>query len=277
MAEVSVRRIVADARACFNACAKRHRDKLPPTLRDVIRDGLAVPKGSVVENFREPQILSDADVRLVVDSAGQIDAEQGWGGDLARMVLVLASTGARLSQAARLKVADVDSVKQRIMMPVSRKGGGEKRVSHHAVPVGPDLIAALQPLLNGRKGTDPLLLRPRWRRAAGVPGSGRGVLEVYERGPWRAASEITTPWKAVVARADLSRQFVCYSLRHSSIVRLLRAGLPTQLVAKLHDTSEPMIASHYGRFIETALDDLARSALIPMVTAPVAKLREVKG
>jgi hypothetical protein len=47
-----------------------------------------------------------------------------------------------------------------------------------------------------------------------------------------------------------------YALRHSSIVRGLRANLPIRLVAALHDTSVVMIERHYGRYIADGLEEL---------------------
>ena len=48
-----------------------------------------------------------------------------------------------------------------------------------------------------------------------------------------------------------------YALRHSSIVRGIRAGLPIRLVAAVHDTSVQMIERHYSRWIVDGLDELA--------------------
>ena len=190
------------------------------------------------------------------------------------MILVLAATGARFSQVQRLRVVDLQIERQRLMMPTSKKGSGEKS-SHVPTPVGGDVVEALKRSVAGRKGHEPLLLRPRWRRE---PGPGLGVLKVYERGPWRASSELTRPWKEIVEQAGLQDDLVAYSLRHSSIVRMLRAGLPVQLVAQLHDSSSAMLERFYTSYIADALDDLARAALVPLVPAqPVPFLHAVEG
>lgn len=47
--------------------------------------------------------------------------------------------------------------------------------------------------------------------------------------------------KAILLKAGLNEEIVPYALRHTSIVRGLRVGLPTRLVAALHDTSVGMI------------------------------------
>jgi hypothetical protein len=62
-----------------------------------------------------------------------------------------------------------------------------------------------------------------------------------------------------------SREVIPYALRHSSIVRGLRNRLPIQHVAKLHNTSVKMIERHYAKYISTALEDLARAAVVPLV------------
>ena len=274
MAEASARRVANDARACLNFAAKRHRDKLPPSMRDTVRDGFAVSRKVKLENTREKQILTDADIRRLIDAARQIDEEQGWGGDLGRMVVTLASTGARFSQVVRLRVADLQVEHQRLMMPTSRKGGGEKQTSHTAIPLLPEVVDALKRATVGRRGVDPLLLRPRWRRA---PGPGLGQWEVYGRAAWGGASTFTRPWKAIIRRAGLPTGIVPYSFRHSSIVRGLRAGLPSQLVAQLHDTSATMIERYYGRFVSDALHALARAALVSLMPTPVTPIRVAEG
>jgi hypothetical protein len=52
-----------------------------------------------------------------------------------------------------------------------------------------------------------------------------------------------------------------YALRHTSIVRQLLAGVPTRVVAALHDTSVVMIERNYSRFIGDHVDDIVRATL----------------
>jgi len=75
---------------------------------------------------------------------------------------------------------------------------------------------------------------------------------------------VTRPWQAIRQRAGLPK-VIPYALRHSSIVRGLRNLLPIQHVAKLHNTSVHMIERHYAKYIATALEDLARAAVVPLV------------
>jgi hypothetical protein len=84
-----------------------------------------------------------------------------------------------------------------------------------------------------------------------------------ERGPWKKA-ELTRPWQAIRERAGMP-DVIAYALRHSSIVRGLRNGLPIQHVAKSHNTSVVMIERHYAKYIATALEDLARAAVVLLV------------
>ena len=243
-------------------------------MRDVIRIGLGVPEGAKIENARPPQILDIADIRRLIDAAWQIDTDGDWGGDLARLIVGLAATGSRFSQLTRCTVSDLDVGRRLLMVPVSRKGRGEKRATHTPVPLLPDVVEALEPLTRWRKaGTDPLFVRPRWRRVSGV--GAFGEMEKYSREAWGEATTLARPWEEILKRAGLPDDLVPYSLRHSSVVRGLKAGLPLSLVSKLHDTSAAMVEAAYARFLAGALEDLARGALVPLMPAPVERLRSV--
>ncbi|MCP3731280.1 hypothetical protein M9978_12665 [Sphingomonas sp. MG17] len=91
--------------------------------------------------------------------------------------------------------------------------------------VGTNVIAALAPAIEGRPLSARLLERWRYRqmkqqqcRQAGI------VLDKDTRGAWNNAAEMTRPWREVVAAAELPASTIPYALRHSSIVRGLRAG-----------------------------------------------------
>jgi len=261
MEATSAQRVVNDLKAALNAAARRAKAQLPATMRDTIRDGLRT-ESATSAGAREAQALPDSDVRAIISAAWEVDAEGGWEGDLGRVVLVLAATGARFSQIVRMAVADVQAAEKRLMVPPSRKGRGEKRVKLIGVPVGDDVLAALAKATAGRKGSEPLFLRPHWVQI------GAATWKKGERGPWFAAAELTRPWRLIVAKAGLAEAIIPYSLRHSSIVRGLRAGLPTRLVAALADTSTAMIEKHYSAFIVDAMNELAARAVVPLTTAP---------
>jgi integrase len=265
IAPATVRRIATDFRAALNAAAKAHRKALPPDFPAIVQHGLAI-KEPAVAGAREAQVLTDADIRRLIDAAWQVDAEGGWGGDLARLVLALASTGARFSQIIRMTVADVQD--NRLMIPVSRKGRGTKSAAKIAVRVGDDVIAALRPATAGRKGHEILLLRPHWAR-----GRSRALIQ-DGRAPWQWATEFATSWVKIRKCAGLDSSVVPYALRHSSIVRGLRAGLPVRLVAALHDTGMKMIEAHYSAFIVDAMDELAARAIVPLTTPPLGHIRK---
>ncbi len=261
LADGSIRRTSNDLKAALNVAARRYEVQLPPRIRDIIKDGLATTNAAA-SVAREAQVLTDADVRRLIAAATDVDAEGGWEGDLLRLVLVLAATGARFSQVIRMRVADVQPEQGRLMVPTSRKGRGVKLATHTGVHIGEDVLAALAKAMAGRKGSDPLFLRPHWRQI------GPAKWEKSERGPWFAAAQLTRPWSAIVARAGLASGTVPYAFRHSSIVRGLRAGLQVRHVAALHDTSTAMIERHYAAFIVDAMDELAARAVVPLMTAP---------
>jgi integrase len=123
--------------------------------------------------------------------------------------------------------------------------------------LGEDIIEVLLSEILDRPKEAPLFERWRHEQAAG------SFCLKSERGPWKTA-ELTRPWYAIRERAQLT-EVIPYALRHSSIVRGLRNRLPIQHVAKLHNTSVKMIERHYAKYISTALEDLARAAVVPLV------------
>lgn len=258
-------RLINDVKAALNAAFGSNRQRMPSTLPAIIKHGLRARQhedGEATEPVaRENQILSDGDVGRLIGAASEIDAEHGWEGDLFRLIVVLAATGGRFSQVARLRVGDVQPNAGRLMMPASRKGRGGAGGST-PVPVGADVLEALVPATRGRAKDAPLL--ERWRSKQ-VAGSIRW--ERTGRGAWQSASEIVRPWSTIRDRAGTS-EVIPYALRHSSIVRGIRANLPIRLVAALHDTSVLMIERHYGRYIADGLDELAARAVVPLVQSP---------
>jgi integrase len=265
LAASSVTRLSNDLKAALNDAALANRAGLP-NLPAAIKDGLRAEDDAPAGVPRQ-EVLPDADIRLILQSAWQVDGAEEWGGDLARLCVTLAATGARFSQVVRMHAAHVQADVGRLMVPTSRKGRGKKAAQLTAVRVGADVIEALKPIIAGRRGSE--FLFERWRHVQ----TGPNTWTRDKRGPWRNASELAKPWKSIVATAKLDPAPVPYAFRHSSIVRGLRAGLPVRLVASLHDTSTAMIERHYAAFIIDAMDELAARAVVPLTTAPATLIQ----
>ena len=125
------------------------------------------------------------------------------------------------------------------------------------------MIEALRPAISGRRYDEPLLCR--WRMKQVRKQESRGLIWARDyRGPWTSAAEITRQFREICAKVGLEGT-IPYALRHSSIVRAIRAGLPIRLVAAMHDTSVEMIERHYSRFIVDGLEELTAKAVVPMV------------
>jgi integrase len=254
LAAGTLARLFNDFRAALRAAAIKA--KLSGDALTTITAGCKRPEGA--SRPRPKQVLSDDDVRRLVEAADAVDVDFG------ALVLVLAVTGARLDQIARATVADFQPEMRRLMVPLSRKGRGTKPQTHAAVPLPDDVVDRLRAFAAGRAGHEPLLLRWYHRQVAGDRARDRlPAWERVERRPWRSSSELTRPWKVALAAARLPADLVPYALRHSSIVRGLRAGLPVRLVAAVHDTSVSMVERHYGAFIVDVSEDLLRRAVMP--------------
>ena len=256
-------RLINDLKAGLNAAWPRlsaEQKKLNPTFLSIVKDGFKAERiddDDEISVARDNQILPDAQVGILLRAAREIDGEHGFEGDLYRIVVCLAATGARFAQVRRMRVSDAQRKEQRLMVPGSYKGRGGNGGSV-PVPVGEDVIEVLSPILNRPKEA---LLFERWSYEQEA---GSIVWRKSERGPWKTA-ELSRPWHAIRERARLP-EVIPYALRHSSIVRGLRNRLPIQHVAKLHNTSVKMIERHYAKYISTALEDLARAAVVPLVS-----------
>lgn len=244
-------RILNDLRAALNAAALKYRRQLPTHLLAEIKIGTKAK--SAVSNSRR-QLLTDHQVRAVVNAAFEVDPD----GDFGRLVLVSAATGSRFSQLAALRVADVQSRNERIMVPSSRKGKKRQPGLRTAVPVAVDVIDRLAPVLKDRAMDDPLLMRWGYRQSAGPL-----RWKKDKRLPWAHPFEVRKWWAETVRRAELPSDTVMYALRHSSIVRSLLANVPVRLVAALHDTSVVMIERHYAAYITDMSDEIARRSIVP--------------
>jgi len=262
LAPSTLARLLNDLRAALSAALRKA--KASADLVATIREGLRAPEKH--DRARTKQVLHYADVRKIIDAADVLDADFG------TLVMVLAATGARLDQVSRVTVADFQPNARRVMVPVSRKGKGEKQIPHIALPLPDDVIARLLPLAAGRAGHEALLLHWHHRQVKGDKVAGKlPAWERVDRRPWSQAVSMARPWRAAVAAAGLSAELVPYCLRHSSIVRRLRDGLPVRLVAAAHDTSVAMIEKHYSAFFVDAAEDLLRRTLVPMAPAQITR------
>ncbi|TQI75325.1 site-specific recombinase XerD [Bosea sp. AK1] len=259
LAPGTVNRMFNDLRAALHRAGDLHWRTLPPTFKREIEHGLKAKPGA---SRARVAILPDADIRAIVAAA------LGTDDDLGTLVLVLASTGMRFSQVAAMTVADVQPAAQRLMVPPSRKGTGTKARARIAVPVGVDVIERLRPLIAGRRGHEPLLLR--WAHKQ----KGPGLWERTHRAAWGLASEMLKGWNRALTSAGVA-YVEPYALRHSSIVRGLTAGLPLRLVAAQHDTSAEMIERHYAAYIVDAAEELTRRAITPLTPPAVSSLHAV--
>jgi integrase len=223
--------------------AALHDDRI--TNRQAWEKGLAgLPGAQMSRNV----ILTDDKVREFVTCAYGIDHQFGLLAD------TLATTGARPSQASRLRVDDLydHPVRPKLMMPKSGKGGdrnrSQKKVERGSVPITPALAVKLMAAAKGRADDEPLLVQSDGRSWGNNPG------QSYHR-------DVDKVVTSIGLNPD---QVTMYALRHSSIVRLLLQNIPIRLVASLHNTSVAMIEMTYSKDIgETEhADDIYRGALL---------------
>jgi integrase len=226
-------RIARGAKAALNLCARRD-----PRIQNAAawRHGL----GGIPDSYESRNILrlTDDQVRAVIKAAYAVDYFFGL------LVETAAQTGARLSQLARLIVADLllEDGSPKLAIPSSRKGsrrGKPYKVSKRNVPISAALAAKLQ---SNRSADATLLVRSDSRA-------------------WQSNRNDHMKLYAQAAKAAGVKGSVT-QLRHSSIIRSLLRGTPVRLTASLPDTSVAMIEATYSKHIADFGDEVARAALL---------------
>jgi hypothetical protein len=246
MLPATVNRLLKSAHGSFNLSSKL--DKRVAANREAWKVGLEALPNTVTAR---DAVLTDAQVQAVVAAAYHISQQFGL------YVQVHAEVGARSSQLARCVVGDLE--RDKLMVPCSRKGRGERKADRTPVPLGINLATQLKAAAAGRPKSAPLLLR-----ADGTA--------------WQPKiADHRDPFERAARAADLPAGTTIYALRHSSIARALLRGLPIKVVSDWHDTSTDQVTRHYGRFIKHHYDDLVRSVLLdttpPTPPANVVPLR----
>ncbi|TAX75697.1 hypothetical protein ELI00_05240 [Rhizobium ruizarguesonis] len=260
------KRLAGDFKAALRLAGDNYAKSLPATWKAEISSALTVKNDE--PNSRDIQVLADDQIKAALRAAKEVDEAGNWDGDLYRLMVALASTGARFSQAARInrkgafRQQRVDRQTGRemtdyvIMVPASRKGrGGKTELATKRIVAAADFD-----ILTSGRDTDPDggPLLQRWKNEEISP----TVWKRGNRAAWYHASEITRPWGQIVKRAGLPNHTVPYAFRHSSIVRQLQSGLSVTLVAALHDTSPAMIQKHYARFIADVSDGIVAATTV---------------
>jgi integrase len=220
--------------------------------RDAWETGLeGLPDAQTARNV----VLTDDKVNDFVAAAYARDRALGL------LIDVLARTGARPSQAVRLCCEDVHEHTKppKLMMPKSAKGGGrnraQKRLQKYSVPITMELARRLKQAAAGRAPDAPLLVRTDGTAWPTDPSQDyRGDVRAIIAGIGEDPDKVTV-----------------YALRHSSIVRRIKANEPIRYIAAWHNTSVGQIERNYSANIteDRDIDALSRKGMLPEV-APVA-------
>jgi integrase/recombinase XerC len=142
------------------------------------------------------------------------------------ILLILGTTGARVSEVANLKVGDIDLHDDTML--VHGKGGKDR-----LLPLLPDAKAALLVYLNRGRGRSSFAVLPDlWLGPKGAV-TASGIAQMCaERG------------KA----AGVARRVHPHELRHRFIATAMRKGMPSPLVMALSGHSTPAMLNRYGSF-----------------------------
>ena len=185
---------------------------------------------------------------------------------------VLAETGTRPSQAARIPVCGFkDGEQPTLLIPRSGKGGARDRLRRKrettVAMISHELAAALRDDAAGRAPNAPLLTRENGEAwDVGKGGKSVDASQHYRN----AVADIVA---ALVAQGHINADVdpatvTAYALRHSAIVRQILDNVPEGVVATSCDTSVAKIRSNYGKHLDRHADDVMRRGVARR--APVA-------
>jgi integrase len=186
-----------------------------------------------VNNPRDNYYRPDVDINSIMHDCYVLH-----GTDFGDLIEVLAALGTRESQAYKLWPHDLQENDKgaRLMVWTSNKGGGRKvRVpEQRAFPISQRLAAILRKRI-AKRGKDKPLFDKIW--------------------------DVSKKFRKVLERLGMDPTLSPYTMRHSSIIRQIRAGTPLRIIAFAHDTSQRMIEATYARYLNDAADDLRKGLL----------------
>lgn len=212
-----------------------NRDMVP--LRAALRRALALgalKSDSAWREILKPYKGADNRRQLYLDRNERKRILDTVDAELEPFVRALCLLPLRPGALASLKVRDFEK-STRTLTVRTDKSGAERKI---AVP---DVIAIfLNKHANGKLPLAPLLSQANGR--------------AWNKDAWKK------PIKIAIRNAGLPNGATAYTLRHSVITDLIRAGLPILTVAQLSGTSVNMIERHYGHLVrndaEQALEGL---------------------
>lgn len=209
------------------------RDLIPANPANGIR-GLKVDR-----DYSPTAALSVLQVAQVLDA---IDASSLKGKRDLALLSLLARSGMRRDEAARVKVGDFTQDSGHTILPVEGKGGKTRKVK-----VGADLLKALRSWIAaaGLQPSDPLF--PAMGKGDRVlrekAMSTQGIADVVKA---RVSSALGEEWRARISP---------HSLRHSFITIALQAGCPLHRVQYTVGHADPRTTERYDRLRESLEDN----------------------
>lgn len=207
LASKTVRQHVAALRFMFVKTLKRH----------YMLDYIPFPK----EERRLPIVLSQDEVARLIEASGSLMHRA--------MLMTLYSTGVRRTEAANLKVADIDS--KRMVVHI-RQGKGKR---DRDIPLSAKLLDVLREYWRW--------MRPKTYLFPGTRNGWRADVPISPKMMWAACRE-------AAVRAGLNPRISPHCLRHSYATHLLEAGTDLYTIQKLlghADLRHTLVYLHLSR------------------------------
>lgn len=233
------------------ATVNRERAALSNALSMALRRGL-VDRNVVLavkplkeNNARDRYLEPVEETRL-------LDAVEDW---LRPMVILALHTGMRMGELLAIRRADVDRVRRLIRLPKTKNG----QIRH--VPLNDVAMGVIESVPVGQIGPD---------------GASPFLFVNPETGkPWRKWSVVHAFQRAVAAagmETEGPNRVTFHTLRHTTVSRLVAAGVPDRKIMKLVGHSSAAMVSRYAHLSPDGLRGAVEALVCPEVSAEKGKL-----
>ncbi len=245
-AHVDVRRYLAYlTRARYDASTiARHLSAIRAFHRWLLREGVTTENAADTISSPKrartlPHTMSDEDVGRLLEACGGEEPR-----DLRDRTLVelLYASGARISEASRLDIVDVDFAEGQVRL--FGKGSKER-----IVPLYDGVLARLKDYLQ--------LARPALEGGRGIS---EGSLFVSTRGRRMSADALRSAFERRVRLAGLDRAITPHSMRHTFATEMLTGGADLRSVQELLGHANLSTTQIYTHLSVERLKDAARQA-----------------
>lgn len=206
--DTAKQRLATDLKPALNRTIVANRTRLDQMMPSVVKYGLQAPANDDDETqslSRKNKILSDSQVIGLLHAAQQVDASSKWNGESFQTRRCPCRYGSSVLVDRTYARMGLPAQASRLLVPVSRKGRGQKSGSI-PIPIGRDVLDVLLPAVTGREKDEPLLARSRYKQWQAASGGS----QLIEGRGGQLASSLGRGLTSVILPHCLKQSLMCF-------------------------------------------------------------------